>query len=308
MMAVLAASALLILFGFIMLITSAAGRRASEKADRELQNLYHAQAAYPTLTAKPAETEKPLPEAAETMEAPPQKEEMTAAADAPTPGPVSRLRGQNYPENLSLSISSRFLALREQNQDIIGWLTIGSMVDEAVVQRDNEYYMNHNASRQADVSGAIFLDARVSLNTRPYTLILYGHNMRTGARFGSLRNYENADFRRNYPFLSFNSIYEEGEYVIFSVGTVSTAEEDPNFLDFYGLASLRTDERQPALDTLREISLFTDPVDVQLDDQVLLLVTCADRDEERRIVAARRIRDGEDKKELKALAAESRKK
>ncbi|MCR5565615.1 MAG: hypothetical protein K6F61_02090 [Clostridiales bacterium] len=37
-----------------------------------------------------------------------------------------------------------------------------------------------------------------------------------------------------------------------------------------------------------------EPVDVRIDDQILLLVTCVDKDTDRRIVAARRIRDGEE--------------
>ena len=37
-----------------------------------------------------------------------------------------------------------------------------------------------------------------------------------------------------------------------------------------------------------------EPADVRIDDQILLLVTCVDKDTDRRIVAARRIRDGEE--------------
>ena len=43
-------------------------------------------------------------------------------------------------------------------------------------------------------------------------------------------------------------------------------------------------------------------------NQLLLLVTCVDKDDERRVVAARRVRDGEDENELKTLVQFSRKK
>ena len=153
--------------------------------------------------------------------------------------------------------------------------------------------MDHNVRKQPDVSGAIFLDANVSLETRPYALILYGHNMKTGARFGSLRNFENAGFFRDYPFITFDTLYEEGRYVIFSVGIVGTEESDPHYLDFFALKSRRVDERQQAIKVLQDVSIYKNTVDVALDDQILLLVSCVDNDEERRIVAARRIRDGE---------------
>ena len=46
---------------------------------------------------------------------------------------------------------------------------------------------------------------------------------------------------------------------------------------------------------------------VEYDDQLLLLVTCVDNDDERRVVAARRVRDGENEKELKKVVERSRK-
>ena len=182
------------------------------------------------------------------------------------------------------------------------------MIDEAVTQRDNEYYMDHNAKGEPDVSGAVFLDAIVSLKTRPYALILYGHNMKSGARFGCLRNYENLSFTRNNPFIAFDTLYEDGKYVVFSVGVVSLEESASNYLDFFSLSSRRADERRRAIDVLQKVSLYSGTVDVRLDDQLLILVTCVTNDAERRIVAARRIRDGEDPKELKALTETVKKK
>ena len=42
-------------------------------------------------------------------------------------------------------------------------------------------------------------------------------------------------------------------------------------------------------------------MDAALDDQLLILTTCTEKDDQRRIVAARRIRDWEDETELKRL-------
>ena len=86
--------------------------------------------------------------------------------------------------------------------------------------------------------------------------------------------FDNISFYRKYPFIDFTSIYEEGSYVIFSVGSVSTDENDPNFLDFFGLASNRKDKRRQAIETIQAVSAFTETIDVVIDDQILLLVTC----------------------------------
>ena len=304
----LVVSGCLVLFGLVRLISSAVQQQTSEKADEDMRALYHTEETIPTLTPVPAAKpeEEPAPQLTEEPTGEPAEEPESATpenTETPTPSPVPRLEEQGYPGNPGRIVSVRFQALRKENRDIIGWLTIGSMVDEAVVQRDNVYYMDHNVKKQEDVSGAIFLDGIVSLDTRPYALILYGHNMKNDARFGSLRNFENRSFYQKYPFISFDTMYEEGRYVIFSVGTVSTEENDPHYLDFFALNSRRVDERRKAIDTLQAVSIHSTAVDVALDDQILLLVTCVNKDEERRIVAARRIRDNETEKGLMAQIA-----
>ena len=125
--------------------------------------------------------------------------------------------------------------------------------------------------------------------------------------FGCLRNYENAAFYRKNPFVSFDSMYEKGRYVIFAVGSVSTEAYARHYVDFFSLISSDVQQRQAAIDALKAASVYTCAVDVQPDDQLLILVTCVEKDEERRVVAARRIRDDEDENRLKKLVERSRK-
>ena len=49
---------------------------------------------------------------------------------------------------------------------------------------------------------------------------------------------------------------------------------------------------------LMENAVLTSPVDVNAQDQLLLLITCVDDDNERRILAARRVRENETEQEL----------
>ena len=132
--------------------------------------------------------------------------------------------------------------------------------------------------------------------------------MKSGAMFGSLRNYENSGYYHSNPFISFDTMYETGRYVIFSVGKVSTEAGVYNGVDFLSLMSSNIRQRQAAIDALLKTSVFTNTIDVQPEDQLLLLVTCVEKDDERRVVAARRVRDGEDENGLKTLVERSRKK
>ena len=298
-LALIAVSAVLIVFGLAKLIGYGMNWLSSRRTAETLRQAYQEESApsVPPETAAPAAS--PVPSAPAQTAA--------RATPAPTVSPVPRLALVPYPENPKLRISSRFKTLRNKNADIVGWLTIDDLLDEAVVQRDETYYMNHDALGKKNVNGAIFLDSSISLRTRPYSLILYGHNMKTGAMFGKLRNYENAAFYHKNPFISFDSLYERGRYVVFAVGSISTEQYDAGYLDFFALTSANAQERQAAINTLKAISVYSCTIDVQPDDQLLLLVTCVDNDDERRVVAARRVRDGENEKELKKVVERSRK-
>lgn len=253
--------------------------------------------AAPEWTEEPGSSERPAETSVPVIE--------TAPADGKTgaPGePVSRrgmLPETGYPDNPGKQISSYFHNLQQMNKDIVGWLKMGGIVDEAVVQRDNEFYLDHDAMGRNNVNGALFLDEGVNLDIRPYSYIIYGHNMRVGAEFGSLRNYEKAAFYRADPFISLNTVYEEGRYVIFAIATVNVIDEqEEHFVDFLALMKNNAEEREEAIRVLQECSIYPDWLDVRPEDQLLLLVTCVSADDERRIVAARRIRDNERETDL----------
>lgn len=292
----------LVFFGLIKLIGYGVDLLSSRRTSQNLRDVYYAD---PTLDPAPV-TEAPTLTPAPTPEETPIVTPTVTVT--PTQSPIPRLPSVSYPGNSTLNVSSRFKALRKESKYIVGWLSIHKMLDEAVAQRDNVYYIDQDALGKQNANGALFLDSSISLKTRPYTYIIYGHNMKSGAMFGSLRNYENSVFYHNDPFITFDTMYEMGRYVIFAVGTVSMEEWGRNYVDFYALRSASIPERQAAIDALIAASVHTCPVDVQADDQLLVLVTCVEKDEERRVVAARRVRDGENESDLKKQVDRSRKK
>lgn len=281
------------LFGAVKLISYGWDFVSSRFASNQLRQAYYAMATdVPTQTPVPAGTPTPPPIAAST--AVPAATQAAAASPTPQMLPVQR-----YPNNPYAVADSRFIKLQRQNEDIIGWLTIDGMLDEAVVQRDNSYYLDRDYRGYHNVNGAIFLDENTDLLKRPYTLLLYGHNMKTGAMFGNLRNYENLVYYKNNPFITFDTMYEPGRYVIFAVGTVSLERESWRFLNLSSLNSGNVEKRREALTMLSRASVFSSGVTVLPEDQVLMLITCVEDDQERRVVAARRIREGEDEETLR---------
>lgn len=284
-----------LVFSAWQLIAYAVDYFSAQSASDELRELYYAETEEPTSPPTPSPTPDP------TATLPPE------ATPTPTPAPATSLEAMRYPGNRYAAISSRFQKIRRQNADIIGWLSIEGLLDEAVVQRDNTYYLRRDYRGYHNVNGALFLDESIDLKSRPYTLMVYGHNMKTGAMFGSLRNYEKLTFYHNNPFITFDTMYEDGRYVIFSVTSLSLNAKDFNYFSFAKMNSLNIAWRKEAIATLKSHSLYSTSIDVQPEDQILLLVTCVDDDEERRIVAARRIRDGETEESLQRKVNQSQK-
>ena len=209
--------------------------------------------------------------------------------DGGTPALLPRV---SYPGNPELRISDRFLKLRKKGKYIIGYLKMDGL-EEAVAQKDNTFFMDHDATGKKNGNGAIFLDEKVSLRYRPYTLILYGHNMKSGNMFGGLKKYRNSGYFYQHRMITFDTLYEEGEYAVFAAAVISATPGSGDWNDLWALDTESAVQREQAIQALERKSLVGSALDVRGDDQLLLLVTCTGSDTERMVVAARRLREGE---------------
>ena len=146
-------------------------------------------------------------------------------------------------------VNNLFRKLRKQSKYIVGWISMNG-VDEPVVKKDNTYFLDHDAMGKKNSNGAIFLDERVSLLTRPYTLLLYGHNMKSGAMFGDLRKYKDYAYCARHRVFTFDTMYEEGKYAVFSVAVIGTEPGTTRYIDFNCLTSDDRELRKKELQKL----------------------------------------------------------
>ena len=79
---------------------------------------------------------------------------------------------------------------------------------------------------------------------------------------------------------------------------ISTTPGVARWFDLWSLTTDIYENREEAIRTLERRSVISSALDVQADDQILLLVTCLDGDTERLVVAARRLREGEQANQL----------
>ena len=242
----------------------------------------------------------------ESTDLPVSKETVTAVAVSPVPAatPIpspeassDRLEAVSYPDNPGLKMSERFKKLRKKGKYIVGWISFDE-VDEAVAQKDNTFFLNHDATGKKNSNGAIFLDSGIFLTTRPYTMILYGHNMKSGNMFGRLKKYKESAYFYKHRIITFDTLYEDGKYAVFAVMEMDTTLGTARWYDLWSLNADSYTEREEAIRALERRSVISSALDVQADEQILLLVTCLDGDTERLVVAARRLREDEQANQL----------
>lgn len=276
-------------FSGIRLISYFGDLAEERRSADELKAIYYATEAPVTEPVEtPETTATPTAETARETETP-----VPTAVALATPTPMTHLPVVRYPGDKQYGVASEsFLKLKQKNQDIVGWLTIDGVVDQGVVQRDNTYYLNHDYLGNKNVNGALFLDMAIPLSSRPYTLMVYGHNMKTGEMFGKMLKYKQVSWYRDHAFVTFNSQYEDGRYIIFSAARVQVVP-GTSFVNLYALLTDEVAAREEVIRQLDVLSCFNNYVDVRPEDQILLLITCDGNDDERFVVAARRIRDGE---------------
>ncbi len=202
-----------------------------------------------------------------------------------------------------------FSELLAANPDTVGWLSASESIDFAVVQRDNEYYLTHNFFGEETAEGAAFMDVGNSIYPRDEHLLIHGHNMRNGTVFGNLDEFRDLAFVQAHAVPTFNTIYENAQYVIFAVFDISATPGDENFMDMQTFNFETDEDFINFVYEAKDRSVFDIPVSVERGDKLLSLVTCSyDNNNGRLVVMMRQLRDGETAEDMTALVAQATKK
>ena len=160
---------------------------------------------------------------------------------------VSSNEGETTPDGKSVrkptdgsdGTLSDFSELLKANPDTVGWLTVkNTNIDYVVVKpsedKDKEYYLYRDFYGNDSKYGTVFMDYRSTLDSK--NLILHGHHMQDGRMFANLKMYEDFDFYKQTPTVTFNTIYEKSKWKIISVFKTNTLENQGDFLVFVGQA------------------------------------------------------------------------
>ena len=247
----------------------------------------------PEETAVPEATQTP---AAQTT-AP---EDATTAPDAgSTPAPAKKdvVKSTKYHVAGGEALG-HMEALYEENRDLIGWLRMEEILDLPVMYRDNSYYLKRDFYKNKNDSGTLFLDENHKFGEYTQNLLLHGHNMKDGTMFGRLTQFLNLSYMKNNPFVYFDTLWREEQYVIFAVLRVSLDVKDERFFNYFSYPTFASDAEFAAyVRRLQLKSEYAIPIDVEPSDALLTLSTCLDDD--RLVIVCRRVRENETRSELR---------
>lgn len=223
--------------------------------------------------------------------------------EQPSPAPTQALPVVKHTKYQQISGTplSHMEKLYEQNRDLVAWIKIPDILDLPVVYKDNSYYLTRDFYKQKNVSGTIFLDEHHPFRERTQNLLLHGHNMKDGTMFGHLTRYLADDtYVINHPFIYFDTLWRAEQYVIFAVLNVSLDVKSDRFFNFFTHNTFSSDEEFKSY--IRQLQLrseFAIPLDVEPGDALLTLSTCLDDD--RLVIVARRLREGETRSEVRSI-------
>ena len=175
-----------------------------------------------------------------------------------------------------IALRARLNALKTQNSDFVGWITIpDTKVDYPVVHTvDNEFYLNHSFQKEYLRAGSIFADYRNSKSLlKNRNTVLYGHNMMSGSMFGCISDF----FSRSY-FMENRYIYiytSDGIFVYqtFSIRRVKINKDVSYITTFF---SNDEDFLNFANRMMTASAVKLNDVTFTETDRILTLSTCTD--------------------------------
>lgn len=178
-----------------------------------------------------------------------------------------------------------FAKLKQKNSDAIAWIKVnGTDIDFPVVKgTDNSYYLTHNFDKEKNKAGWIFADYRNKSDGTDKNIIIYGHNMKNGSMFASLKDVIKEEWynNENNKYIALITENENCKYQVFSVYQIETEEyylqtNISNFKEF--------------VEKIKGRSKKDFNVDIKETDSILTLSTCADNTKYRVVLHAVKVK------------------
>lgn len=184
------------------------------------------------------------------------------------------------------------------NEDMAAWIQVpGTNIDYPVMwtpQDENEYlYKDFNGKKNQN--GSLILDTDSCLEPLTTNLIIHGHNMKSGAMFGNLTDYEGESYYKEHNEII---LYTEGvqrKYEVIAAFRSQVYRKTDQVFKFYKFFQADTQEEfDDFYNNIKALSLYDTGVTAQFGDHFLTLSTCVYHVEQGRfVVVAKEVENGD---------------
>jgi len=179
---------------------------------------------------------------------------------------------ENNNETQELQYNIDFKSLKDENPDTIAYLKVNNTDIEYIIVKgkDNSYYLKHNFEKKWNTAGWVFADYHNKFDETDKNIVIYGHSMKNGSMFGTLKNILTKDWYTNEENHKIVLVTEKGLYNYEVFSTYSIQVED-----YYINTSFRNnDEFSSFVKKLKSRSIYNYGNNVTGEDKILTLSTC----------------------------------
>lgn len=246
-------------------------------------------------TTEPPETEPPTTEPPETE--PPETEPTEEETEPPTEPPYA-------PDD-------ELLELMGNNADVYGRFRYGDGEPQFMVHgSNNSYYLYYDVYGNYARDGAIFIDARNTIDPRDTHLLVHGHNMDVtntghGGTFANLFLFRDQNYLAKYPIFAIETETEVQYYVPYAISIGETAYGNAGFYDPSTWNFSTDDAFNAFVQHFVDRTLYGMPVTAEAGDKLMTLSTCLNdgtpMTELRLFVSLRMLREDETVEQMRTL-------
>ena len=164
------------------------------------------------------------------------------------------------------------------NEDMAGWLVIpGTVIDYPIMWTpdDENYYLYRDFNKADNANGCLILDTDSSLNPLTTNLIIHGHNMKSGAMFGNLTDYENEDYYKEHKQIILYTEECQRNYEVIAVFRSQVYKKSDDVFKFYKFFEANSEEEfNDFYNNIKNLSLYDTGVSAEFGDNFITLSTC----------------------------------
>lgn len=165
-----------------------------------------------------------------------------------------------------------FQELKNINEDVAGWIYMEALPDISypiVKGNDNDFYLHHTYKKESLFSGSIFMDMKNTKDFSDQNTIIYGHNMKDGSMFGTLKNYKKEEIKNKSPYFWIITEKEAYKYQIFAIYTADVDGDTYTLIQGPGKETIHYGE---AMEKKSEVTVKAHKF--KATDKIVTLSTC----------------------------------